>query len=206
MIYLGTNEMGHDANEIGFPEIHSCQAIVYQTKSMLHGWHDSSGNNPILTAKAILFNSRVQTADMTHATTAECIVGVINANHRFSKEFQSYWKDELLIVADKLGFHGPVLGYRVNSHLASAEKSGQGGGDKMYVRFERTAKGWEVHYKTWSKLKYGAEVDEPADNRMQFKGVTLGEKLYDHLAVIKKDPATKGPLHKVSASAFTRFQ
>jgi hypothetical protein len=55
MIYLGTNEIGNDLDVLGFPEIHSCQAIICQTKSRLYGWHDSSGNVDLLKGKADLF-------------------------------------------------------------------------------------------------------------------------------------------------------
>jgi hypothetical protein len=205
MIYLGTNEIGHDASEIGFPEIHSCQAILYQTTNMLYGWHDSSGSVTHLKAKAAKFNTYVQGVDMSHSTKAVRIVGVINSNHRFSKASQDIWQQELLAVAEALGFLGPVLGYRVTSHLGSAKDSGQGGGDKMYVRFDRGPKGWRVFYKTWHKLQYGQEVDEPDDNRQQFKGTELGTKLYDHLAVVKKDPSS-GKLHEIGHSSFIRFQ
>ena len=206
MIYLGTNEIGHDASEIGFPEIHSCQSITYQTTGMLYGWHDSSGNLDLLKMKAAKFNAYVQAVDITHAAKAKRIVGIINANHRFNKASQKIWKDELLAVAEALNFTGPVLGYRVTGNIGSAQDSGQSGGDKIYVRYDKTGSSWRASYKTWYKLTYGAEVDEPDDNRQQFKGPKLGEKLYDHLAVVKKDPNSSGNMHEISHGSFTVFQ
>jgi len=203
MIYLGTNEIGHDATCIGFPELHSCQSITYQTTNYLFGWHDSSGSVAHLKAKADKFNTYVQNVAINHLAGAKRLVGVINANNRFSKESQDYWKEELLAIADALGFQGPVLGYRVTKHLGIEE--GTTRGDKIYVRFEQNGNKWQVYYKTWSKLQYGAEVPEPDNNRHQFKGTTLGDKHYDHLRVLKRDTSS-GKLHEIGHGSFTRFR
>jgi hypothetical protein len=207
MMYLGTNEFGHDSNDLGFPEIHSCHAITYQTKTILYGWHDSSGSVDLVKLKAANFKNYIQSLDETHSDKAERIVGVINANHRFSKQSQGTWKEELLAVAEALGFQGPVLGYRCTSHIGSAKVSGQGGGDKIYVQFDRNGQDWHVYYKTWYKLQYGGKVDESEGNRRQFRGLlgAVYDPTYEHLKVINKDTSS-GKLHEISHSSFTQFQ
>jgi hypothetical protein len=153
MQYLGTNELGFDAYELGFPSVKTCQAIVYQTKIGLFGLHDALGNIAAFPQKCSAFAAYVQETAMDHANYAECVIGVITREHRFGKASNADWTAQLLQVAAALGFGGDIWGARLESHVGST--------DSAYIRFDRRSGGsasappCKVSYKRWSKMELG---------------------------------------------------
>lgn len=141
MIYLFSNEFGHDAASIGFPSVETCFAIVLQTDSMLLGWHTYNNIPSQLQTKAGVFNSYIGTV---HGIGVP--VRLYGATNR--KEHGGDWKAELRSIAAALNYHGPAT-------LVDLKQ-----GEGTYVQFDRKAndRSCTVSYKRNSKVTYATQV------------------------------------------------
>ncbi len=150
MLYLGNNHIGFDTQALGFPSIKACQAVVYQTRQGLYGFHDmkGGGGDDVDLAKATAFAQWVQGHDITHAANALQIYGVINRTHQYGADSNGMaaWRTMLVKVATALNFTGPIHGFRVDSHVAK--------NDSIYVRYDVHGTQCTIRYKRWSKMDF----------------------------------------------------
>ncbi len=172
MQYLGTNEIGFDPKSLGFPSVKTCMAIVYGSNAGLFGLHDAFGNLTQLTAKAGLLATFVQSKAFNHAALKNFLISVIVKNERWDPDDDNRWRDELVAVAARLHYDGPIWGARITGHMEADQ------GHAAYIRvdvggaFEPRCK---VRYKRQSKMEVHGDVI-PAS----------AERRY-----IAKDPATQ---------------
>jgi hypothetical protein len=171
--YLGNNHIGFDSNSLGFPSILGCQAIVYQTRQGLFGFHDMrTGSTPLLTYEQVValkiqqFAAWVQNHSINHGTQALHLYGVINQAHQYSDDTagNTNWRNMLQWVATALNFQGPIHGYRVTSHV---EKN-----DSIYVRYDVNGDECTIGFKRWTKMDFdkgSVEAHQPNEQKVVAK-------------------------------------
>ncbi|WP_174502031.1 hypothetical protein [Acidiphilium sp. C61] len=155
MKYLGTNEVGFDRFNLGFPSVKTCQAIVYQTSFGLFGFHDALTNKVPFTRKCEAFRTFVQNLSVPHTEFAECLIGVITSTERFTLNDRAGWATQLFEVARHLAFKGAIYGVRLTKHIAN--------NDSAYIRYDYEPKRSKISYKTWGKMDFdNVDLDKDA--------------------------------------------
>jgi hypothetical protein len=219
MLYLGNNHIGFDTQALGFPSVMGCQAVVYQTRQGIYGFHDMKGGGTadVDAAKADAFRSFVQGHHMAHATDALQIYGVINQTQQYGKDAAEVqkWRTMLLGIATALGFHGPVYGFRVDKHVSK--------NDSLYIRYDVDGNKCIIRYKRWSKMELDKTnqlvlqpnvqqalgKDSPYGQPAHFKVTNPFDDLYPVMRKGKTPSAVapdEGDLNTVNPSALQQFQ
>ena len=221
MRFLDTNQIGFDAQALGFPSVKSCQALVYQTDVGLFGFHASSSSLPVHRKKCDAFAQFVQNRSLVHApptgnARGKCVIGVITRYERFGDKqgTKDNWGDELIAFADSLGFTGHVYGIQVDSHVDKNES--------IYVRFD-----WShyfrcnVRYKRWTKMEYyqaGVDVTNPERRNLAPDPNSVATPMHPHRDWTDTQPGTdeqnvhriaktgEGNLHTISWVNFKKFR
>ena len=172
MKYLLEHEMGFDTQELGFPSIQGCHAIVYQTSTGLYGYHNfgGSGDDRFL-PRATTF-SRFVTDHGGTGQTATRLYGCsfIGNNQRgYGGIAKTNWKQELVAFATALNYSGKISGYDLYKTLKGANAS-------AYVEYQTNGEKCDVHIRQWSKNDKPARVANPdrgGHKLMQAKGFNL---------------------------------
>lgn len=149
MKYLMEHEMAFDAQQLGFPSIQGCHAIVYQTSAGLYGFHVAGGSgdnrwagNARLFAQFI--NGHGGTAHSASRLYGASFIGNNQRGYAVSafsvKEYRRKWKAELVTFSSAIGYSGKISGYDLHKSFAAGNPSAyveyRVNGDKcdMYVR------------------------------------------------------------------------
>ena len=137
-MYLGEREIGFDANQIGFPSIGGCRAIVLVTGGGLFGFHLSGTLTQVKRdALAQFIQGHAQGDHKRNLYIASRVGG--NAQHTNAGEVHAEIKE----IAQALGFNGSVYWADVSSVP----------GASAYVQFDNvqnntsivTARTWDDH-------------------------------------------------------------
>lgn len=208
-IYLSENEVGTDAQVIGFPSLMGCMAIVLQTTECLIGWHaygsDSlEGNDKYGFAGRIpAFAAYVQSVN--DRGTPVHLYCVCNRGERFGKD-KSKWKTETNLIAEALGYSAlPITGYDLSS-------IGHEGSYAELVR-DGDSRRCAIFYKRWSKTTTEMGAVDP--NLQRMIRYNRGEDAYGigNVATgrvitsveVVETKSNKGQMHKASSGQLDTY-
>lgn len=211
--------MAFDHASLGFPSILGCQAICFQTSRGLYGFHDAkSGQRGTMTvtgvsnAKLKIFAKWVTDGFQT-GETGVALYGVINRDEQYNPDSagNAEWKTVLLGLAgdDALGFAGPVMGARINSHL---EKKSSEEDKSAYVQFDLAGNTCTVAFKRWSKMEADNKnkVTPGAQKSVVYRDPAFqAENLYGSgkvAPVVRKDTSKGFNLNRIAVKEFIKFQ
>lgn len=214
MIYVGNNHVGFDREALGFPSVLGCQAVVYQTRAGLFGFHDMKGGGGVDVdpAKAKAYAQWVQATSINFQSQALCLWGVINQTHQYGSDQQGMaaWKTMLVGVAKAIKFKGPIRGVRLTRHLDPT--------DSVYIRYDVVGTGCRIRFRRWRKMEFdqgaGAIPLNPRVQQALGKDSPYGKKAhfavknpFDEIFLVKRkgresnaDFPDEGSLHTVRAS------
>lgn len=149
-VYLDECQAGRDKAVIGFPHILLCMAVVVQTKSWLFGMHfDSPGDSQELAdALKDFIKRKGGTMDDAVRLYGCCHHKKRNGQRKPEpKDADQAWKDEMKMIAGRLGYSGTVTGFDTS---IITPKNG------TYVEFDRSKGGDKctVYYKRHEKMSH----------------------------------------------------
>lgn len=165
--FVGENEVAFDPQELGFPSIHGCQAIVYQTNAGLFGYHSYGGSGddafqPRATKFAEFVNSHGVAANQATRLYGVAFVG--DNRRGYSGQAKAKWKIELLAYAGALHYTGKISGYDLQKSLPVSSTS-------AYVEFRKNGQKCDVFIREWTAAEQTTKIaskpnPNPADHRM----------------------------------------
>ncbi len=171
MKFLMEHEMAFDADELGFPSIQGCHAIVYQTKDGLFGYHNAGGSgDDRFKGRATKFAEFVRANGGDGSGTRLYGCSFIGNNQRgYSGKAKDKWKLELVTFATELGYTGKISGYDLHKTL-------KGGNDSAYVEYRKSGSKCDVHIRKWSQDEHparSANPDQATHKQLQARGFNL---------------------------------
>ena len=116
MKFLGERHLGWDAQELSFPSISGCLALVYVTANGLYGFHNYGGADaPQWPGRSGAFKSYVTTHGRGGGNGA-ALYGVCYATGLGGRGYgitkpKEVWLSELASFAKAVDFKGPIFGY-----------------------------------------------------------------------------------------------
>jgi hypothetical protein len=145
MKFLMEHEVGFDTQELGFPSIQGCIAIVYQTHQGLYGYHSAGGSGTDkFKGRAEKFRDFVQGLGGTHGGVRLYGVTFVGNNQRgYSGVARQTWLAELVAYATELGYTGKISGYDLFKTL-------KGVGQSAYVEFQKNGSKCDVSVREWT--------------------------------------------------------
>ena len=168
--------MGFDPQELGFPSIQGCHAIVYQTMSGLYGYHNAGGSeDKRWMPRAKMFKEFIHDLNgMQSQGTRLYGCSFIGNNQRgyFPLNMAAHkWTQELLAFAQELGYRGRISGYDL-------AKTIKGNSVSAYVEYQKNGTKCDVSIRQWqpsdparpSKVANASGLNH---RMMQAKGFTL---------------------------------
>lgn len=187
---VGNNGIGADLNQLDFPSIKGCEAIVYLTDQYLFGLHDMMNASRYYTVnrgfscfsrevtkqqtgqnaqkqKAAAFARYVHSVSSNHRSHSCALYAVINKGERFTDTpddgGNDSWEQDIKRVAKALKMRNdtPIYGIRLDKHIKE--------NDSVYVRFLRDNgstldEDVTIKYKTQSNMK---SVKNDNNNQIQ---------------------------------------
>lgn len=150
MEFLGNNELGFHAQTLGFPSIHTCHAIVYQTANGIYGFHSMGGQiKSSWTPRAAHFAQFVKNhaGGIIPAGTRLYGCAYVCESGRYSPKntMKQQWKEELTDFATALGYGGRISGYQLNKSLTGKFS----GTTSAYVEYDVTGIKCNVSVRQW---------------------------------------------------------
>jgi hypothetical protein len=146
LVYLKENEVGFDQNDIGFPSISGCHAIVYVTANGLFGIHNFGGADQASWADRSAVFANFVTNHPPGPGTGRHLYGVCYATGANSRGYglqapKAVWTRELAAFAMALGYGGPISGYDlVNRGIPPS----------VYVLFHNVGSTCVIQVKAWT--------------------------------------------------------
>lgn len=199
-IYLDEDQMGADANVIGFPHLLLCMGLVCVTENHLYGIHltDINKTNELTDVfSGWLSGQGIQGTDLRALYGSANLVvrythgGVAGPN----SNFEELWKVEMTRVARRMGYRGPVYGFNAAAIVPK---------DGFYAEYHarHTNHTCRIFYKRNEKMNY---VKAPAViNAQQIKpSETFPEKHYrdGRYTPPMEIPTSVGPITTPTTSA-----
>lgn len=141
--------MGFDPDELGFPSIQGCHAIVYQTMDGLYGFHNAGGSGDQHWApRAKMFREFINDLNGLRSSGTRLygcsFIGNNQRGFATTMPAHSKWMQELLAFAQELGYHGKISGY----DLARTFK---GNHVSAYVEYRRDGTKSDVWIRQWGQ-------------------------------------------------------
>jgi hypothetical protein len=145
MRYLSERHLGFDAQELGFPSIRGCQAIVYVTDTGLYGFHNFGGAAPDdWKDRGDAFGTFVN--GMPRVGAGKAVYGVCFATSQRgygTANVRQSWLSELAAFASAVRFTGAIYGYDLDRSAV---------GPPALVEFSRTPNHTcVIQIKAWNK-------------------------------------------------------
>ena len=160
MRFLMEHEVGFADNELGFPSIQGCHAIVYQTAAGLYGYHNAGGSaSDRWKPRAVRFAEFVRThagGTIPKGTRLYGISFVGNNQRGYSPKPKDNWKGELITFAAELNYTNKISGYDLDKGLP-------GGGKGAYVEYRKNGSKCDVHIREWDPRGVDAGEDRTAN-------------------------------------------
>lgn len=190
-IYLDENQLGRDANCIGFPHLLLCMGLVVMTDGTLYGAHlalPGRQSDDVVPALADLIAARHAPADMT------ALYGCCDRQARYqgSMNKKRAWKAEMRQHARRLNFNGEIYGF------CTSIVSPQNG---TYVEYlpQYPQRRCRVFYKRNEKMNY-VRADGPANVRFYrpYTGATVNADRGTVNASVMATASNRGRLHEVN--------
>lgn len=131
-IYLAEDEVGFDANKIGFPTLGSCMGLAVQNGAGLYGFHIPPGHNERSTAFADLYAGQ----------PANLLISCARWNARYDGAVNTFlsWLAEVQEIAGLIGYSGQVMGFNLSTLLGgNAQRLADG--ESAYCEFTVAADG-----------------------------------------------------------------
>lgn len=131
-IYLAEDQVGFDANKIGFPTLGGCMGLAVQNSAGLYGFHNPPGHNARSTEFAKLYSGQ----------PADQLISCARWNNRYAAKANQFlqWLDEMKEIAALIGYSGPVIGFDLSSLLGGVNRTIDGN-DSAYCEFVLDASG-----------------------------------------------------------------
>jgi hypothetical protein len=151
MRFLGNNEFGFDTQSLGFPSIHTCHAIVFQSAAGVFGYHSMGGQvKQAWDVRATHFAEfvRVHQGGAIPQGTRLYGCAFVCAGGRYkgsAVDAKRLWKQELVDFASKLQHTGKISGYQINKSINFA----QGGHTSAYVEYVINGEKCDVALRQW---------------------------------------------------------
>ena len=190
-IYLDENQLGDDANCIGFPHLLLCMALVVMTHDNLYGAHlvmPGRQSDEVVPALANLIAARYAPADM------KALYGCCNRKARYdgSMNKKRAWKAEMRQHAQQLNFNGNIYGFCTS--IVSPHNG-------TYVEYfpDYIQRECRVYYKRNEKMNY-VKGGAPANVlfRSPYTGLTANANMATINASIMATDGNRGHLHEVN--------
>ena len=152
MKYLMEHEMAFDAQQLGFPSIQGCHAIVLQTNTGLYGYHVAGGSGDNLWERNARLFAQFVNGHGGNANTASRLYGAsfVGNNQRGYQvphfqvnEYRRKWKAELVTFASALRYSGTISGYDLHKSFAAGNVS-------AYVRFTANGDKCDLQVRQWA--------------------------------------------------------
>jgi hypothetical protein len=210
MIYLGNNQVGHDAQSIGFPTVGTCNAIVYQTTQALYGLHNmgSWDSAALRKSKAVTFGLYVQQCNIPHTDHATNLYSVVVASARHGTipiqgcDPQEAWNDELIQIAESLKYNGTITLISIQKHIEKT--SGTFG--PVYIQYDARPGGasCDIYYKKMSKMDSELHGTQPPGMKELFRDSKILEPRFtinepqDIVKEVKFKNPGKGKLRSIA--------
>lgn len=163
MRYLSENELGFDANGIGFPSIRGCHAVVYVTSQGMFGVHNFGGaDSASWKDRSDAFGVFVHGHANGNAT-GKSLYGICFASGNDSRgygvgDYKAVWLGELSKFAAAVGFGGPIYGYDMAKQAVPPP---------VYVEANRVGDTSVVQMKAWHKPDANKDINlSPNDHVM----------------------------------------
>lgn len=153
MKFLMEHEMAFDANELAFPSISGCHAIVYQTSAGLYGYHNYGGSAADkFKPRAVKFFEFIRDHGGL-ANPGSRIYGcsfVGNNGRGYSAPVKDSWKAELVAFATELTYTGKISGYDLDKRFPGINRS-------ALVEYRTSGTKCDVFVREW--LDPGADAE-----------------------------------------------
>lgn len=156
MKFLMEHEMAFDDDEIGFPSIQGCHAIVYQTGAGLFGYHNAGGSgDDRFKPRAVKFSEFIRSLDGFSSPGSRLYgCSFIGNNERgYSGVATAKWKLELVTFATELNYTGKISGYDLHKTFTQKESA--------YVEYRRKGAKCDVHIRAWDRKEHPATKTNP---------------------------------------------
>jgi len=163
MIYLSENEIGFDAQGLGFPSIRGCHAIVYVTSNGLFGLHNYGGDLARDWPERSAVFGQFVSGHAQGTGAGKTLYGVCYATTQRAYTVNGIapkqnWKGELAAFAAAVGFNGPIYGY---------DLAGRGFQPPAYVHYTSVGSTCVIQVKPWNKADSGEGANNtPQDYQM----------------------------------------
>lgn len=165
MKFLMEHEMGFDANELGFPSIMGCHAVVYQTSAGLYGFHiaGGSGNDQWMENANVFCQFVNGHGGLAHPATRLYGASFVGNNARgYSLPAKQNWIGELTAIANALNYNGKISGYDLYKLLKDQSSS-------AYVEYRVNGSKCDLHVRKWGQHEGGARAPNPDPNGHKVK-------------------------------------
>ena len=165
MLNLAEREVGFHPEQIGFPSIDGCHAVVLCTANGLYGFHNLGGSAATAFAERSQSFAAFVTQHFISRGTLLHLYGTCFRNKRgySGADKLAAWKDEMRAYAAALGYRGPVSGFDLGSMGYGARSA--------YVEYRKAGKGCTVHCKPWNEMKFETK---PNSDRLNHKKALAG--------------------------------
>ena len=139
MICLSEREVGFDRDTIGFPSLHGCHAIVYETKKGLFGFHSYGGSTKAQwEQRATTFNQFVREHRFGFGRGTRLYGACYPAIRGYSEPQRDNWKGELKAFCDALAFSVGLGGLRLlPGRIRALELREADDPPPVYIEFRR---------------------------------------------------------------------
>ena len=131
-IYLAEDQVGFDANKIGFPTLGGCMGIAVQNSVGLYGFHNPPGHNQRSTEFAKLYTGQ----------PADLLITCARWSTRYAALANPFlqWLSEMKEIAELIKYSGPVMGFDLSSLLGGKTRN-IGSNESAYCEFVLDADG-----------------------------------------------------------------
>ncbi|PWR01224.1 hypothetical protein DKT77_18050 [Meridianimarinicoccus roseus] len=200
-LWIGTNQVGWDANSIGFHSLNGCTALVLMTDHWLAGWHvgggSGTGTYPNTTSSKV---THLGTEFLTYIRAIGAHpwpgagLGVMAGNLKiwiiYNGGGAAYWQAEITDFANLLGFHGQGYGFDLLPHV--------GLGTSCDVIFDKVGNTCQIRYKKTAKMAHVKQTTAQMNGSLL--RTVYGSNPISKDSIVRQ-PATKNIVNEESDSA-----
>jgi hypothetical protein len=193
MLHLYENQIGFDPQQLGFPSIDGCHAVVVHVSQGLFGLHNFGGSGQTaFQPRAEAFGRFIQ----NHRHGGEKIAALFGICFHDKRGYSTGagWREEMKAFSSALNYKGTVYGFDLSKKIK---------GESAYVEFALLNGHCQIGYKRWSKVQElpGAPPIVQADD---LKHMARRNQAYELEPCNAKQPvqliatpSNKGELHHV---------
>lgn len=198
MLYLAEREVGFDPEEIGFPSIDGCHAVVLCTENGLYGFHNLGGSAATSFAERSQSFAAFVSQHFISRGTDQHLYGTCFRNKRgySGADKLAAWKDEMKAYAAALGYTGPVTGYNLDRNNYGAKSA--------FVLYRKNGKACTIHCKPWNEMTYTKAVNANRVNHKKAQAGAVQAQTAQIYATIT--PNGGGAIHDVAKGQLETFR